>query len=176
MLCKDARCPPQRGMTLLEAMITLVIIAVLLAVATPGMVNMMRDLRRDTVLSDLVADFSQSRSGAVQRGQRVVICPSIVGSCAGVGAWHQGWIAFVDSNGDGELDAMDTLLRRRGPADNDLTALGSRPRIMYQATGFAIGYTDTIRFCDDRGSAAARAVVISNNGRVRVVNAGVVCP
>jgi len=105
----------QSGFTLTELMITLAIMAILLALAIPSFESLIASSRISTTTNDFHAALSQARSEAIRRGQRVTVCISANGvQCANAGGWEQGWISFVDVTRAGitaNVDPLDTLLQ-----------------------------------------------------------------
>lgn len=165
------------GTSLLETMVVVAIAAVLAATGIPGLVDLMRDVRQDTSMLEMISSLSFARSEAVMRGHRVTLCPSTDGAaCLGRSFWDSGWIVFTDIDGDGQVDAGETILRSHGPLHPSSTLRGGRLRITYQSTGFSAGYNDTIELCDERGNAGARSLVVSQQGRVRVSRGAHSCP
>lgn len=97
-----ATCSPlrsnQTGVTLVELMITLVVLAIILAIAIPSFENTIASSRLAGVTNDLNGSLALARSEAIRRGQRVTVCNSNDGQqCAAAGNWGSGWIVFVDT-------------------------------------------------------------------------------
>jgi type IV fimbrial biogenesis protein FimT len=159
-----------RGFTLPEMMFTLAIVAGLTGWAVPTF----RDIARNSVRSREVNQFIHAiylaRSEAIKRNDVVSLCPSLDGdACAPLGTpWHRGWIVFVNLDRDSPAvrDAGEELLHVYSAWDSGRINT-NRPTLSFRAFGQS-GVTATIAFCDDRGSAAARAVIISQTGRPRV--------
>jgi type IV fimbrial biogenesis protein FimT len=87
-----------RGFTLIELMITLVLAAIIVSLATPSFQNIIQNNRAATQSNELLAALSLARSEAVKRGARVSLCPSTnQTSCTGGTNWADGWIAFRDT-------------------------------------------------------------------------------
>lgn len=103
----------QSGFTLVELMITVIIVAVLLVVAVPSFYSIIKNNRLRTQADRLVTTFQLARSEAVKRNIDVIVCPSSDGStCAG--NFAEGWLVFADLDGEGDLDtggAPDPVLR-----------------------------------------------------------------
>jgi type IV fimbrial biogenesis protein FimT len=167
----------QRGITLVETMVTVSIVAILAATAVPGMAELIRDTRRNASVSDIVTALNLARSESVRRGGPVTVCPSVNGvDCTGDVLWETGWMVFADSNRNETVDGAEVVLKR-WPARSDVTTLrGARKKVVYRGDGFSAGYTDTLKVCDARGAEYARSVIISNTGRVRVRDKADVCP
>src|SRR5215203_6364989 len=73
-----------------------------------------------------------ARSEAVKRNAHVVICAmSPAAPCGRAGHWHEGWIVFVDENGDALPDPGEDRIGREGPASVGVTGIGNRPVANY---------------------------------------------
>ena len=167
-----------RGVTLIELMVTVVLVSIILAVGIPSLSWMVKNNRRATQLNILAADMNLARSEAVKRNLTVTVCKrnSDGDDCDNSATWTQGWITFVDMNSNGAFDDdasaplceddEDCLLRVRDPLTGSNTLAFPRNRVTYNNRG-ATGATGTFTFCDDRGAAYARAKIISNTGRLR---------
>lgn len=90
------------GLTLLELMVTVAIVAIIGAFAVPSFQTMIQANQTRTVASELMATLNLARSEAARRGQPVSVCRSSNGSsCASSGTgWDSGWIAFVNIDND----------------------------------------------------------------------------
>jgi type IV fimbrial biogenesis protein FimT len=169
--------PAQAGVTALETMLVLAILAMLLVLAVPGLRALMLDTRRSTRVLDMVATLNLARSEALKRGTRVTACPSADGlDCNDDTRWETGWIVFSDANSNGTVDAGEERLLVQPALAGEGTLRGTRKRLTYQAYGFSTGFNDTLRVCDTRGPDWARSVIVSNQGRVRVKASASTCP
>lgn len=75
---------PQRGFTLVELVVSISVLAVLAAIATPSFQRMIEAQRLRTGAFALISDLTLARSEAVKRGESVELMP--VG-----GDWAGGW-------------------------------------------------------------------------------------
>src|SRR3569833_2595006 len=66
----------QRGLTLIEAMITLAIAAILLTWAVPSLQDFITRNRMSTEVNNFVAAHNVARSESVKRLQNISLCPS----------------------------------------------------------------------------------------------------
>ena len=89
-------------------------------------------------------------------------------------SWRDGWIIFVDDDGDGSIDPSDAVLRVQDSFQNlaSLTTSASTLAITYQPTGWAraAGQTFTLT---PAGDGSARLVCVSMQGRAASKSEGV---
>jgi type IV fimbrial biogenesis protein FimT len=165
------------GFTLTELIVTMAIAAILLTVGVPSFRDMILNNRIVTQTNELLAALNLTRSEAIKRGVRVVMCRSAGSGCATVSTsvWEAGWIIFADSNGNGALDADEPIIRVREGVGGAITIRsgGNFSRwVAYQPDGVSRGNTnlanDTFRICDSRGVDHARFVAVNIVGRPRV--------
>jgi len=162
--------PRQAGFTLIELLVTLSIAAIVTTTVIPAMQEMVSRNTQTSEINTFVAHLQYSRSEAVKRGVRVVMCRSADGlTCGRNDGWHQGWITFADNNANREFDDDEDLLGvEMGQENNIIITSGQRRRVVYQATGSSPGTNATYTFCDNRYPDNAKAVILSNSGRPRL--------
>ena len=102
----------EKGFTLIELMITLVVLGILLLVAVPNFGSFVAQSRVDAVKEKLISSIGLARSEAIKRGAQVVICRRNAGAntCAGTATsgasnWSNGWLVYLDQNADLAIDA-----------------------------------------------------------------------
>ena len=161
----------QHGVTLLELMMTVAIVAILGALAAPSFKTMIQANRTRTVASELMGMLNLARSEAARRGQPVSICPSSDGSsCSSTGkGWDNGWIAFVNEDGISEgasaaRDSDELLLQARQNLPAGVTV---RPNsnftsgITFLRTGLVWGLgTGTFAICANGALDKSQAVLV----------------
>lgn len=104
-----------RGLTLIELMISLAILAVTVTVASPAMQQLIHGSRLRSETSRLLDAVNVARSEAVLRNVPVGLCPSSMAvsgipECAG--SYADGWIVFTNPDRDEVVDAdSDEVLR-----------------------------------------------------------------
>ncbi|HNQ03959.1 MAG TPA: GspH/FimT family pseudopilin [Thiobacillaceae bacterium] len=166
------------GFTMIELLITIVVAAILMTVAIPSFLDFVRNNRLTAQANDLVLGLTYARSEAVKRGVRVTVCSRQNDTtCAASATWDDGWLVFVDTDGDGAVDTGEVILRVRAPLEsgNTLRAANLR-RVTFQSTGFNPGFADTFRLCDARGTGSARQLVLSLQGRMTTTTGTAQCP
>lgn len=184
-----------RGFTVIELMVTLAVAAVVVAMAVPSFQSVINGNKLAGAANELMASLQVARMEAIRRGQRAGVCLSTDtndgddATCSN--ADIDGWIAFVDANGDGDFDkAGDTLIRVStigpGVVLSANPALGGgiagRP-IVFRPDGLArdepngggpgTGLLDAVvRLCiaTNRPAENARDVGIASGSRVAVTN------
>lgn len=110
-----------RGFTLLELMVTITIVAVLLAIGVPSLHGTIQRNRVSSASNDLLASVAYARTTAIDRGQLVSMCPSADNgtSCTTGGeAYEPGWIVYTypasTASANKAYDSSSTLLRAIG--------------------------------------------------------------
>jgi type IV fimbrial biogenesis protein FimT len=159
----------RRGHTLIELLIGLAVVATTLAWGVPSFGNFLRNAARTREVNQFIQAVYVARSEAIKRNGVVSLCPSRDGTtCATDSPWDLGWIVFVNLDRDAPAarDSDEELLRVYPPWESGQIA-ANRTTLSFRPFGQS-GVTATITFCDDRGSAAARAVIISQTGRPRI--------
>jgi type IV fimbrial biogenesis protein FimT len=161
---------PAAGFSLWELLCALGVASVVLAVSLPAFQNFVLDGRRAADVNALVAAVQFARSEAEKRGRPVVLCKSRdFQSCAGPGAgFDTGWMVVLHETGSG-LPALANGVSPLHAYRPRLTGEIHANREWFEFRPFHRRSTNgTVTFCDRRGSAAARAVIVSYTGRPRV--------
>lgn len=86
-------------------MVTLVIAAIAVGVAIPGMVGFLAERSLVSDVSRFNVAVALARSEAVTRGAPATLCPTDDGiTCKASANWQDGWMVFRDINGNGAPD------------------------------------------------------------------------
>lgn len=91
-----------KGFTLIELMITIVVLSILVTIAIPSFQETIRRNAVTATANDLIASLLFARSEAIKREKDVAIIAS--------GNWSSGWEAFIDSNKNGVKNAGEEVL------------------------------------------------------------------
>lgn len=174
------------GFTLLEMLVTLMLLAVLTAAAAPSFRGLLQGNLAAAHAEALMTSLTLARSEAIKRNLRIVLCKSADGTtCTTAGDWAQGWLVFVDRDSDAALDAGEDVLRTQArlPGEFTLNNNNARDWYAYRPDGSAASsgglVTGTFRVCPPTGdSSRARRVVTNITGRpvVRVGIGTLSCP
>jgi type IV fimbrial biogenesis protein FimT len=163
------------GFTLLEALSTVSVGAILLCIGIPSFQHFVAGNAMTAARNSVVTHLHLARSEAVKRNITAVLCPSLDGlGCLDSMEWHGGFMLFSDSNGNRIYDSGEQMLRFK-PHDfgNIRVRTTTRRRsIAFHADGSARGYNATFTFCDKTGQVSPRAILLSNTGRPRLSDKG----
>jgi len=159
---------PTQGFTIIEMMIGIAVLAVILTTAVPALGSFFEQQRLTAEANHLVAHLQFARGQAISRNTRVAACPSTDGAtCTGGNRWGDGWIVYLDPEKTGQPGDTDDVLRVVQGVEGLTAASGGRYRVRFKPSGMAYGTNLTINLCTPGDPDAARAVIVSNPGRVR---------
>lgn len=182
----------QSGFTLLELMITLIILGLMLGMGVPAMTQMIQSSNVSRVTNFLVRDFNLARSQAVDLNQTVTLCRRVTASTchsggAGNGAnWQtSGWLVFTDPDNDRTPNSADNVLRDTAPLNNVVITHNSTAGATFNAA-FSFRPDGTIRdsnkktasvsmtVCPPSDDVRGRQLYITERGdiRTRVADSG----
>ncbi len=160
-----------RGFTLPELLITLALLAILVAELTPDLSSILRHNRLHAVAIGVSHDLQLARSEAIQRNRKVTLCKSDNNSqCNSSAEWESGWILFENLDGDGRIDAGDTILQVGEPLPSGITMRGAgnfRNRITYKPTGDSTSFS-RLTLCGGNQLEGAQVIYINSTGRIRI--------
>jgi type IV fimbrial biogenesis protein FimT len=132
-----------RGFTLVELMVTISIVAVMATIAIPSFQEFIRQTRVTTQTNDFITVLNYARSEAIKQGRSVIVCKSTNSvACVAGGNWGQGWLAYIDANGNDAKDAGETVIRVHSAFTGNSTLVGGATLtnwIKYLPTGLAVG-------------------------------------
>jgi type IV fimbrial biogenesis protein FimT len=163
------------GHSLVEAMVAIAILSITAAIAAPDLRGLLQSQRASALASIFHAELNLARHTAIVRGHRVVLCRSPEGlTCTGSGAWADGFLSFVDVNGNNLREAEEPILRHTAGTRGQGAQLHigeGRRHIAFRPDGRGGGTNLSAVVCDGNGQ-PRRTVVISVSGRVRMGNPG----
>lgn len=159
------------GFTLLELLITLLILSVLLGQSLPGFQQMLNAKKADLTMKKLAQSIQYARSSAIRTGKFVTLCRSNDGESCG-GRWEDGLISFTDSNGDRNIDEEDELLRHTyfDNSEGSLSwrAFQNRQYLQFTQRGFTRYQNGNFTYCPQGDDPTlVRQLIINRTGRIR---------
>jgi type IV fimbrial biogenesis protein FimT len=162
--------PEQSGLSLTELLLAIALLGIVTGFSVSGFRSLQLDAARSRQVNQFVQSIHLARSEAMKRNAVVSLCPSQdEATCAAAGTtWDAGWLVFENADRDSPaaLDPGERLLQVYPPWHGGQMR-GNRATLSFRSFGQS-GVTATYVFCDERGSAAARAVIISQTGRPRI--------
>lgn len=162
MLHKD------QGFTFIELLITLTLLAIVLAIAIPTFTATADSLRQRTQVNQLLADLNFARSRAITTRRPVSICAGESG-CDGLKKWSGQVLIFDDFDGNGALDEGDVTLRTTRIAAShawNWRNFRKQRHMTYKPDGTTHSLNGSFVLCQH--DAALRKIVINITGRSRL--------
>ncbi len=168
------------GFTLIEIIITVLIAAILLAVAIPSFRILSDEITFNSIQQKLILDISFSRNEAINQGGNIVMCASSdFNRCsANASNWSSGWIIFVDDNNNASFNTGTDELIRISEQDSLANILWSNNNpIIFNGDGTVTSSSvGSFSICPLlAGSTNVKGIALSRSGRARSSNS-VVCP
>lgn len=192
----------ENGFTLYELLTTMLIIGIVLTFGIPNFAEFTQNSRLASASNDLLSSFQVARSEAARAKTNITICASnnsldAAANCGGT--FNDGWIIFIDTDGDlNRAGAGENLLRQHPapPSGVSITTNAGATYFSFAGTGLGRGNVaglpalQTAMICDGRGielapggRATARRLVATLIGRATIISdkqmildAGGVCP
>ena len=178
----------QNGFTLYELMITLLIVGVVLTLGMPNLTAFSQNSRITSTVNDLHAAFRAARGEAARAKSNITICASDNSMTAAAdcqGNWEDGFIVFIDSNGDiARAGADETVLRAHPAVANGVSLAVANNAMYFSYASTGLGRSNVggapavsqIIVCDVRGLvetskdySAGRLFVATPLGRATVL-------
>jgi len=159
----------QSAYSLFELVMTLAVAGIVLGLGLPSFGRVVAEHRLRSEADALFHAIHRARKESITRRRVVTLCPSRDGEvCDADGDWSAGWMMFVnrDRRHESRRDAGEPRLLVHRPADT--------VRIVANRQAFSLRSTElratngTLRLCDRRSRAPARALTVSYTGRPRV--------
>jgi len=167
------------GFTLIELIVTIALLAILMAVAVPSLMTFQRNSELTSFSNTMLASINAARGEAMKRGRSAMMTP------ADGTNWSSGWVVFVDMDGDRAYASTTdlTLLKREAPpsyltVSGNGTLVAVPPYIMFDSSGYSKtksgGFgasTFEVKRNDVSGTeqlSQTRRIKIASTGRVRV--------
>lgn len=162
----------QSGFTLIELMVTVAVLAILLTIGLPSFQSSLRSNRVSTASNGLLTAISLARSEAIRSTRGAGVCASADGSNCG-GTWNDGWLVWMDSNGDGVKDGGENVIRYM-QGGGKLSVAGTAQVLAFDRRGRITTGAQSIGVHPESHDTPLRCVVIGATGQARVQ--GGACP
>ena len=168
----------QHGFTLYELMITVAIAGAILAFGIPNLQAFTQNSRMTSTANDLHSAFHLARSESSRAKTNITVCASanpLEGAANCGGTWEQGYIVFVDEDGDlNRSGKTETVLRAQSAIADGITFAVANEATYFSYSSTGLGRPNVggnaavsqIVMCDKRGN--VRAAGGSSAGRLFV--------
>lgn len=165
------------GVTLIELLVTVAILAIILAIGVPSLREMQVRSQVGSITSDFANDVARARTEAISRNSCVTICASVdAANCAAAGNtnWQNGWIIFANptcSTAITDPTANNSTLvavRQSGSDQFTLSADTNIQRFTFESRGLMteLASNFTLRFTSGSDTVNDRSICVSPSGRV----------
>jgi type IV fimbrial biogenesis protein FimT len=149
------------GMTLIELLFGLGIVAILAGLAVPGFHQSLRASAVRAATYELLAGLQQTRGSAILESQAGMLCPSDAsGNCLPAATAGTYWRWSTESPGHPQEFRARAL-------PEGIVARASRSPIRFSPNALNASNA-TLTICDLHGAAPPRAIIINVSGRARV--------
>lgn len=159
------------GLTLLELLVCLLLVATLSAMSLPNIKDIVAHKQSDLVMRTLADAIALARTAAISGGTLVTLCKSADGMTCG-GNWQDGVLLFSDRNGDRQVNQDDTIRRYFSFPDNGGTlrwrAFQNRQYLQITNQGFTRFQNGNFTYCPaDKKPELARQLILNRTARGR---------
>jgi len=167
-----AKPPLQSGLTLIELMVAVAVLAILLSIGIPSFQSLVAQNRATSAANELQSTLQFARSTAIAQARPVTVCAAAnfdtsPPTCRADRIWSGGWIV---------LQQGQTQPLRERRALHPSISLTGHPQRVYSTTGTLLGQTDTqFDLAVASGPGASRRVCMSMSGSSRIVSGDVAC-
>ncbi|MFC4727894.1 GspH/FimT family pseudopilin [Coralloluteibacterium thermophilus] len=174
--------PRTRGFTLIELMVTIAVLAIMVAIAFPSFQGVIRSNRAATATNEMIAAINLARTEALRSNyafndpmkREIVLCGSKSGDACEEGtSLAEGWMVARRSEGEAGSTASYEVLRQAAASANVLVE-SSRTRFAFDNRGRLQGTADATIAIEPTGCKEGenlrREITITRIGRVKTEN------
>ena len=158
----------QQGFTLVEALVTVAILAITTVIALPSLNEFTVKMRVDNEISQLHRLLLLSRNTAINAEQNITICPLNTSNNCSTN-WHQEITVFKDLNQNSRYEPTDneTIVQVKEAITNQDTLQYSKTSLIYTATGSLANGASNLPFmyCPKSFNKYSRGILVSSSGR-----------
>lgn len=164
-----------RGFTLIELMVVVVLVAIFALIGIPSYRSITTTNRMATEMNAFVGDLQYARSEAIKRGYAVSMCPANPAStpptmtnpnCLAANAtrWTDGWVVYVPAFGSNATSVLRIQAAMQG---GDTLASNATAAVTFNRNGFSTNGQTVALDNPAQPIAQPPCAVLSPVGRVR---------
>lgn len=157
-----------RGFTLIELMTTVVLLGILVNMVTP-LGKLAESFKLDYFNQRIYSSAVLARSEAIKRSTTVSICRSTDGtSCKNGSDWSDGWVVFVNPNGNNSIDAGEDVIRFYSPFGGPVRFGWDNGQLLTFISRGSVVNQGTFTLCPTQNQGVIeRLVTVSGSGLIR---------
>lgn len=157
-----------KGFTLVELMITVVLLAIMAALAFPSFTSTIRSNRVATATNELLSSVALARTEAIRSRQRASICTTTDGTACG-GDWNNGWLVWIDVDGNKAVNGTEAVIRYV-QAHPQLNVIGPDPTepLAFDGRGRSVIGGRTFDLRPQGQTTPVRCLILGPTGQTRV--------
>lgn len=164
------------GFTLLELLITLLLVGIVAAWGLPNLQALGKRTAQTSAVNRLQSAFALARNTAISQRRQMTVCPATQDHTTCDGQWSHA-LMIVKGDKTESIQADDIL--RVIPAQQDTDVAYSRgwSRIRYNTLGYTSGYNGSFTICSGSGAQGSQGkkLVLSQLGRLRIDETPIDC-
>ncbi|KTD74296.1 GspH/FimT family protein [Legionella tucsonensis] len=148
--------------TLVELLVTLLVLCVALVLAVPFLNNILMNNRQTAYTDMFVNALNYARNSALSGSMNIMVCPFVAAQSTTCGGnWSAGWIVVTQPT-----VGTITLLQSQQLSPSDPVLSGNVASVVFDPHGVTTSPSN-FKFCDRRGGAFARSIEVLATGYVQ---------
>jgi len=165
-MIKTFRSTNQQGFTLIELMITVILVGIVAAIALPSFNSSIARGQVSSTANRIVGALNYARAEATKRGTEVTIALTTANA---TNSWADGYQVWLDADGDSTVNGTEVALRSFESINPSLALTGSAAALRFDGRGFASG-AHTLNLCTAEAGAEDRQISVALSGRVEITD------
>ena len=172
----------QTGITLIELLITMSILAILVTVSVPSFNKLITHLQLVSVSNNINNMITTSRLNAINKGHDIVLCkksapvtqdtPNNFCSLT-TNDWNQGLLVFQDDNNDNTRNVDEEITQQLEPLSKNITLNYNNGAYVHFTPEGVARNAGTFTLCSPFGE--GKEIIINFIGRTRIIDTDT-CP